>query len=173
MSAEGSGTVPHGEPCQDHPRLRRLSADTADRVPDTVRYGRGSRRGGAEVPAGGLRGGFGESSMGPWIATRHRPALGSRLAAPGRTRGTEGELRDRIRYLERQVEEERAAHRHADTLLGQFMQRVPQLVGPQGRYEERPQETETAPEERASGRYGRGSARCTATVVAQMVFEGG
>jgi hypothetical protein len=34
-----------------------------------------------------------------------------------------GELRDRIRYLERQVEEEREARRRADTLLAQLVQR--------------------------------------------------
>jgi hypothetical protein len=41
------------------------------------------------------------------------------------------ELRDRIHYLERQVEEEREARRRADTLLAQLMQRIPQLEAPQ------------------------------------------
>jgi hypothetical protein len=40
------------------------------------------------------------------------------------------ELRDRIRYLERQVEEERDARRRADTLLAQLMQRIPELEAP-------------------------------------------
>ena len=40
------------------------------------------------------------------------------------------ELRDRIRYLERQVEEEREARRRADTLLAQLMQRIPELEPP-------------------------------------------
>jgi hypothetical protein len=43
-----------------------------------------------------------------------------------------GELRDRIRYLERQVEEEREARRRADTLLAQLVQRVPELESPRG-----------------------------------------
>ncbi len=42
----------------------------------------------------------------------------------------EDELRDRIRYLERQVEEERDARRRADLLLSQLMDRVPQLEAP-------------------------------------------
>jgi hypothetical protein len=41
------------------------------------------------------------------------------------------ELRDRIRYLERQVEEERTARYRADELLAQLMQRIPpQLEAP-------------------------------------------
>ena len=40
------------------------------------------------------------------------------------------ELRDRIHYLERQVEEEREARRRADTLLAQLMQRIPELEAP-------------------------------------------
>ena len=50
------------------------------------------------------------------------------------TTGQQGELldelRDRIRYLERQVEEERDARRRADTLLAQLMQRIPELEPP-------------------------------------------
>jgi len=45
------------------------------------------------------------------------------------------ELRDRVRYLERQVEEERDARRRADTLLAQLMQRIPELEAPQGERE--------------------------------------
>lgn len=40
------------------------------------------------------------------------------------------ELRDRIRYLERQVEEERNARYRADELLARLMDRVPQLEPP-------------------------------------------
>jgi hypothetical protein len=50
------------------------------------------------------------------------------------------ELRDRIRYLERQVEEEQDARRRADTLLARLMDRVPEL--------EPPNPTETPPETR-------------------------
>jgi hypothetical protein len=58
-----------------------------------------------------------------------------------------GELRDRIRYLERQVEEEREARRRADTLLAQLVQRVPELEAPRG-----PRESpETAEEQQDRG----------------------
>jgi len=40
------------------------------------------------------------------------------------------ELRDRVRYLERQVEEERAARFRADQLLARLMERVPELEAP-------------------------------------------
>jgi hypothetical protein len=40
------------------------------------------------------------------------------------------ELRDRVRYLESQVEEERDARRRADTLLARLMDRVPELEAP-------------------------------------------
>jgi hypothetical protein len=40
------------------------------------------------------------------------------------------ELRDRVSYLERQVEEEREARRRADTLLARLMERVPELEPP-------------------------------------------
>ena len=40
------------------------------------------------------------------------------------------ELRDRVRYLERQVEEERAARFRADQLLARLMERVPELEPP-------------------------------------------
>jgi len=52
------------------------------------------------------------------------------------------ELRDRVRYLERQVEEERGSRRRADTLLAQLMQRIPELEAPR----EAPQEPREAPE---------------------------
>lgn len=41
------------------------------------------------------------------------------------------EMQERIRYLERQVDEEREARRRADTLLAQLMQRIPELDAPQ------------------------------------------
>ena len=40
------------------------------------------------------------------------------------------ELRDRVRYLERQVEEERNARFRADQLLARLMERVPDLESP-------------------------------------------
>ncbi len=49
---------------------------------------------------------------------------------PSDQTGLVGELRDRIRYLERQVEEEREARRRADLLLSRLMDRVPQLEAP-------------------------------------------
>jgi excisionase family DNA binding protein len=46
------------------------------------------------------------------------------------------ELRDRVRYLERQLDQEREARteerRRHDTLLAQLMQRIPELEAPQG-----------------------------------------
>jgi hypothetical protein len=56
-----------------------------------------------------------------------------------------GEMRERIRYLERQVEEEREARRRADTLLAQLMQRIPELEAPQERTEA-PETVEQEPE---------------------------
>ncbi len=41
------------------------------------------------------------------------------------------DLRDRVAYLERQVEEERDARRRADTLLARMMDRVPELEAPE------------------------------------------
>jgi hypothetical protein len=41
------------------------------------------------------------------------------------------EMQERIRYLERQVEEEREARRRADTLLARLMDRMPELEAPQ------------------------------------------
>lgn len=45
----------------------------------------------------------------------------------GRAPDVIDELRDRVRYLEHQVEEERDARRRADTLLARLMDRVPEL----------------------------------------------
>src|SRR5918912_4150508 len=42
------------------------------------------------------------------------------------------EMRERIAYLEGQVEEEREARRRADTLLARLMDRVPELGAPLG-----------------------------------------
>jgi hypothetical protein len=53
----------------------------------------------------------------------HADALRER----GRDHDLVDELRDRVRYLERQVEEERDARRRADTLLARLMDRVPEL----------------------------------------------
>ena len=50
------------------------------------------------------------------------------------------EMRERIAYLERQVEEEREARRRADTLLARLMDRVPELEAP----------AEAPPDERGS-----------------------
>jgi hypothetical protein len=44
--------------------------------------------------------------------------------------GVVDELRDRVGYLERQVEEERDARRRADTLLARLMDRLPELEAP-------------------------------------------
>jgi len=55
------------------------------------------------------------------------------------------ELRDRVRYLERQVEEERDARRRADTLLAQLMQRIPELEAP-ARDAEGPSDERGSPE---------------------------
>jgi hypothetical protein len=42
------------------------------------------------------------------------------------------EMRERIAYLERQVEEEREARLRADTLLARLMDRIPELEAPSG-----------------------------------------
>ena len=52
------------------------------------------------------------------------------------------EMRERIVYLERQVEEEREARRRADTLLARLMDNIPALEAPQ----ERPEAPETVEE---------------------------
>jgi hypothetical protein len=57
------------------------------------------------------------------------------------------ELRDRIAYLERQVEEEREARRRADTLMARLMDRVPEL--PAASHEEPRESRETATEAEA------------------------
>ena len=75
-----------------------------------------------------------------------------------------GELRDRVRSLERRLDEERESRRRADTIIAQLTQanaalaaRVPELEAPQ----ERPGSLATAAEDhggcRAPPRYGRGS----------------
>jgi len=81
------------------------------------------------------------------------------------------ELRDRVRYLERALEEEREARtderRRHDTLMAQLMQRIPELEAPREPREspespgptdtptdagEGPQMAQEAPEERSSAR---------------------
>jgi len=65
------------------------------------------------------------------------------------------ELRDRVRYLESQIEEERDARRRADTLLAQLMQRIPELEAP-SEPRESPQTVEEEPQ-RAESRSGTGA----------------
>jgi hypothetical protein len=55
------------------------------------------------------------------------------------------EMSERIRYLERQVEEEREARRRADTLLARLMDRLPEIESPQ-EARESPETTEEEPE---------------------------
>jgi hypothetical protein len=56
------------------------------------------------------------------------------------------ELRDRVRYLERQVEEERNARFRADQLLARLMERVPDLESPAPPESPEPrEEPETSP----------------------------
>ena len=76
--------------------------------------------------------------------TGHQPADDQSIdqRRPDAHEDLAAELRDRIRYLERQVEEEREAHRRADTLLAQLVQRVPELEAARG-----PQESPEAVEE--------------------------
>ena len=64
------------------------------------------------------------------------------------------DLRDRIAYLERQVEEERDARRRADTLLARMMDRVPELEAPESR-----EAGAHGPAETEEGRGGPGPAR--------------
>jgi hypothetical protein len=71
----------------------------------------------------------------------HADALGER----GRDHELVDELRDRVRYLERQVEEERDARRRADTLLARLMDRVPELEST-SEARESPETVEEAPE---------------------------
>ena len=58
--------------------------------------------------------------------------------------GAAAELRDRVRYLERQVEEEREARRRADMLLARLVERVPELEAPESRQEDSEQPTQGA-----------------------------
>jgi excisionase family DNA binding protein len=73
------------------------------------------------------------------------------------------EMRERISYLERQVEEEREARRRADTLLARLMDRVPELEPPreQAASQERPGGPESVFEdpERAEPRPATGDAQ--------------
>jgi hypothetical protein len=81
----------------------------------------------------------------------------------GTPSGTEGtdrdllyqEMRDRISYLERQVEEEREARRRADTLLARLMDRLPELESPE-RPLERPLEGPQTATDTNSGTEGPG-----------------
>ena len=73
---------------------------------------------------------------------RHEPSPTSPRPSSDQSELVE-ELRDRVRYLERQVEEERDARRRADTLLAQLMQRIPELEAPS----EAPGGPETATEQ--------------------------
>jgi hypothetical protein len=61
------------------------------------------------------------------------------------------ELRDRVHYLERMLEDEREARteerRRRDTLMAQLMQRIPQLEAPS----EAPEASETADEQQGRG----------------------
>jgi hypothetical protein len=61
------------------------------------------------------------------------------------------ELRDRVHYLERMLEDEREARteerRRHDTLMAQLMQRIPQLEAPS----EAPEASETADEQQGRG----------------------
>jgi hypothetical protein len=80
------------------------------------------------------------------------------------------ELRDRVRYLERQVEEERDSRRRADTLLAQLMQRIPELEAPE-KPRESPERTESpGPRDKALHRRGeRSGARSAPALVAEDV----
>jgi len=56
-------------------------------------------------------------------------------------------MQERIRYLERQVEEEREARRRADTLLARLMDRVPALEAPAETSSAEPGSPETVEEQ--------------------------
>lgn len=87
-----------------------------------------------------------------------RDAEGARGQDAGQDNpGLVEELRDRISYLERQVEEEREARRRADTLMARLMDRVPELEA--RREEETPStrgeatgETQRAPDGQDAGK---------------------
>ena len=66
-------------------------------------------------------------------------------ARPGAHEELADELRNRIRYLERQVVEEREARRRADTLLAQLMQRIPELAAPASSSESRESDVSPGP----------------------------
>ena len=61
-------------------------------------------------------------------------------------RGLEDELRDRISYLERQVEEEREARRRADIMLSRLMDRLPELESAQAAPQEPAEGPQRVPE---------------------------
>src|SRR3712207_6024303 len=66
------------------------------------------------------------------------------------------EMRERIAYLEHQIEEEREARRRVDTLLARLMDRVPELEAP--REKAHSQEPPGGPESTADEQQGRGPA---------------
>lgn len=69
-----------------------------------------------------------ERSAGQPEAGRDQPGAGrGQTSDQNQPAGLVEELRDRIAYLERQVEEEREARRRADTLMARLMDRVPEL----------------------------------------------
>jgi hypothetical protein len=80
------------------------------------------------------------------------------------------ELRDRVRYLERQVEEERDARRRADTLLARMMDRLPELEAPR-EPSGSPETVEEAPEGVEHLRCPRRSGGRTEVLVASDVRE--
>jgi excisionase family DNA binding protein len=61
------------------------------------------------------------------------------------------EMSERIRYLERQVEEEREARRRADTLLARLMDRLPELEVPSEAPSAEPGSPKPAEEQQGSG----------------------
>src|SRR5215218_317604 len=76
------------------------------------------------------------------------------------------ELRDRLRYVEGQLEAERQAHAEARRLLMAALERIPpQLEAPQ-EARESPETVEEAPDRAEPPRYGRGSGGRTEALVA-------
>jgi hypothetical protein len=84
------------------------------------------------------------------------------------------ELRDRLRYVEGQLEAERQAHSEARKLLAAALERIPAIEAPQ----ETQESPETVDEQQGRGerdaplRYGRGSGRRTEAARAELVEEG-
>lgn len=62
------------------------------------------------------------------------------------------ELRDRVSYLERQVEEEREARRRADTLLARLVDRMPELEAAAEPPPDKPGSPETVEDRQESGK---------------------